>query len=466
MFSCTDNNFGSLVVRGLSFNKHFSYKAREMTFSAKNLIALLTLFAIFKCAESVTFYCNYMEADYYNLGPKYTCRLTNIVPGSSDVLVLPVIGSHMIGKGNGDVLCLHNHEQQQITRIPRDVENVFPNLECIIWNPGNLASISSEELKFPNLLALSLSINQIVTLDGDLFQYNPNLVRIAFNNNLLQHVGYGLLTNLNQLAFAYFENNPCVNQFAITPERIQELKLQLPLMCLEECSFGCSMKLGSLEEEIFSSSDGLMGLIVQLQDSSAKHEGEIIKQNENIITLEREMSDAIVELSRNLAASNEILMEQISELRVLVNTQKDDLEAQSQEITSLQGKLTDLGEDVSAQNEQISIQHTKISELQGQVSGLETDLSSQKAEIAEQRQNISELKSQVITQKDDIIAQNLAISNLYAQINVQNGSIAALVQKTDSHNATISNHTSRIVTLEYLMEIVIGNCLIEPKIEP
>lgn len=44
--------------------------------------------------------------------------------------------------------------------------------------------------------------------DGDLFDYNPRLRHIDFDQNLLQHVGFNLMSNLHQLEMADFNRNP------------------------------------------------------------------------------------------------------------------------------------------------------------------------------------------------------------------------------------------------------------------
>jgi Leucine-rich repeat (LRR) protein len=95
-----------------------------------------------------------------------------------------------------------------------------------------LKTISADDLKqFPKLEILFLNMNKLVSLDGNLFQHTRKLQSVDFYANELEHVGENLLTGLENLKYASFQNNPCIDIYANTHQKVQELNDQLPIKC-------------------------------------------------------------------------------------------------------------------------------------------------------------------------------------------------------------------------------------------
>lgn len=123
-------------------------------------------------------------------------------------------------------------EPLQLRRIPRGIERFFPNLIALAWIHGNVHEITADELQpLPQLSVFSIWDNKLVSVDGDLFIHTPNIMQAYFNHNQLQHVGFGLLDDLDSLWYARFNNNSCIDLDGTTPEEIQELKVQLRIQC-------------------------------------------------------------------------------------------------------------------------------------------------------------------------------------------------------------------------------------------
>lgn len=80
-------------------------------------------------------------------------------------------------------------------------------------------------------MVLYISQNKLVSINGDLFAHTPRIQRLQFEENQIEHVGSGLLDDLEKLEYANFEGNPCISTLAQTPEGIVELKLQLSTKC-------------------------------------------------------------------------------------------------------------------------------------------------------------------------------------------------------------------------------------------
>jgi Leucine-rich repeat (LRR) protein len=107
------------------------------------------------------------------------------------------------------VLKMHD---QIVHHLPTSLETFFPELNVLqIWSCG-LRSLSQSDLKvFENLNELSLSGNEIEVLPSNLFSENLKISKIDFSRNNLKHVGFNLLTSLDNLIFADFYRNFCIS---------------------------------------------------------------------------------------------------------------------------------------------------------------------------------------------------------------------------------------------------------------
>lgn len=194
------------------------------------VLSCLTFISIFAFTCSVKIQCRYQVAEWF-IGKIYSCEAT-ITSVENPSNVTEITGIHMDGQNDGSVKGVFVNGHRVLTGIPNGIEKFFPNLEAFQWFQGNLSTIGSSTFRpFPNLLSINVGDNQLVTLEGDLFQHTQKLRGIYFYVNSLAHVGHNLLTGLNNLTEAIFTANPCINAFAITPEEIRALNLQLPISC-------------------------------------------------------------------------------------------------------------------------------------------------------------------------------------------------------------------------------------------
>lgn len=185
-------------------------------------------------SRGVEFKCNIFKTLVWSspIGSVYTCDHPEVTEGNDSLIVESIYANHTSRMSNIDVTGLFVTGQMKFQRIPARIEMFLPNLKVLLWDYGNLTSITSDELRpFPELKLLSLFKNKIVSLDSDLFQYTPKLFEIDFAWNLLANVEFDLLANLNELTYAYFYNNPCIDVIAQGPEAILELKKKLMMQC-------------------------------------------------------------------------------------------------------------------------------------------------------------------------------------------------------------------------------------------
>lgn len=183
--------------------------------------------------DSVTFECDFRMAGVplVALGDVYLC-IPNVVIDDDDSGVLEsVTGEHLEEKTNDDVLLL-NIFQHNMSFVPKNIIDFFPNLKGINWHDSDLAAISAEDLKpFPQLKYLGIRFTPLKTLDSDLFQYTPNLQYITFAGSKIHHVGANLVTNLKDLKILDFTNCECIHKMAKTEEQVAELNELLPIKC-------------------------------------------------------------------------------------------------------------------------------------------------------------------------------------------------------------------------------------------
>lgn len=191
---------------------------------------LLTIVTIALSSDAVFFECDYEETTWSPIPNAYTC-VAEVVSTANKLELEKIKGDHDEGKTNDDVVFLYIYNQK-LEKIPNNLNKFFPNVKVLEWNNSNLKSLSAEDLKqYPELITFSSYYNDIVTLESDVFKYNPKLQWIYFHKSNIQHVGEGLLDGLDELTFVNFERNPCINTYGRTPEQIKQLNKNLPIKC-------------------------------------------------------------------------------------------------------------------------------------------------------------------------------------------------------------------------------------------
>lgn len=95
-----------------------------------------------------------------------------------------------------------------------------------------IVSISVEDMRaFSQLQHLQFHENRFTTLDGDLFSFNPLLNFLYLGFNQIEHIGHGLLTNLDKLRHLDLGGNLCISAMAFNRAEVEELALQLSVLC-------------------------------------------------------------------------------------------------------------------------------------------------------------------------------------------------------------------------------------------
>lgn len=143
----------------------------------------------------------------------YQCTVRKLVITRRNQTVTGVNGNHDYESehSNGNVVILRIIDQL-VLFLPSGIIHQFPFLSVLkIWSSG-LRSLVQEDIKDMKYLTdLSLSGNDLETLNSNLFHHNQRLVKIDFTRNRLKHVGLNLLKPLKNLVYADFYRNDCIH---------------------------------------------------------------------------------------------------------------------------------------------------------------------------------------------------------------------------------------------------------------
>jgi len=160
--------------------------------------------------------CNYNNYDFYAVGSKYRCEVSNNLNISSpeSAEIVAVTGAHMSGKSNNDEIYFHA-EDKHIEYFPRGLEKFFTKLTGIaIWR-SQLKEIRQDDLKpYTKLKNLYLSINNIEVIENGLFDYQPDIEVIIFEICKIFHISLTVFDNLPKLTTLYLYGNNCTNQYS------------------------------------------------------------------------------------------------------------------------------------------------------------------------------------------------------------------------------------------------------------
>jgi hypothetical protein len=202
--------------------------------------SILVFIIQFSITSASVIQCSFTSMSWYSSGVLYSCYGGFLNSGSPEALQ-NVLGTHSNALSNSEVKAIY-FNRQSMKKIPSNLSSYFPNLRVISCINSGLSLISSDDLKpFTHLEYLTLSSNDIVKISGDLFKFNPNIQGIIFANNKLKEVGKNLIAGLNQLRFADFQSNPCINGYAESPASFAALNSELSAKCpyQEEPSSPC-----------------------------------------------------------------------------------------------------------------------------------------------------------------------------------------------------------------------------------
>ena len=148
------------------------------------------------------------------VGNIYYCYVDNNpnILTQKSAQIIGISGSHGSSESNDDVLGFYAR-YKKIHCFPQGLEKYFKNLKVIIIGHCELKEIHQADLKpFPDLVYLYLFDNAIEIIEEGLFDFNPHLEFVRFEESKIIHIDPNVFDHLDKLSHFWFYLVPCVNQ--------------------------------------------------------------------------------------------------------------------------------------------------------------------------------------------------------------------------------------------------------------
>jgi hypothetical protein len=185
-------------------------------------------------ASSVILDCKFEDSVWdVMFGQMYSCRLiSNPAITDPGMVVTAVNGNHVDSMSNANVTGLRTVQLNVVNYMPLGISHLLPNLDSIIIESSHLQELRQSDLQqFPKLKYLNIYINDIKTLERDLFKFNPMLAFIRLYSNKIMQVHPTAFDNLNNLAYLDLNDNVCITGDADTGQKIVILIQQMKDQC-------------------------------------------------------------------------------------------------------------------------------------------------------------------------------------------------------------------------------------------
>lgn len=299
------------------------------------LRSIILIFLLVKNSLELSFQCEFKISEDTYAGKIYACY----ADGNGKIwdLKSPEItyinGTHLAGKTDECVKEFVIHHSK-VKYFPKNILSFFPNCESISIYPSEISKLSSADLEpYPNLKSIYIK-SKIISIPGDLFKFNQNLVFVGFeNNNHLQHVGENLLENLKQLKTAKFLANKCVNVLADTPEKITSLKDTLVDDCPPEIDFcPSSCSIDNIQSEL-DEQRNIVLLYLKTHDEKLIDHQIALKNIEEKIEIQQKIDSDF----KKIFEEQQIFTEG---QRLIINKQQDNIENLQQKVQKTETSLT------------------------------------------------------------------------------------------------------------------------------
>lgn len=237
----------------------------------KLLILIILNFTIIKSIKlECKFYIKKWDSFYGpNTEDHYCCSAGSsfTITSKDDRSITEVIGTHLPGKTANDVE-MFKVLYSTVKYFPLGIEKFFPKVKIVTLNNTKLEEISQEDVRpfGAELISLWLWDNNLKSIDGNLFEFNPNLQKIDLDKNQINYVGHFALSRLKKLNEIYFQFNDCHSEKVVNDSNAA---LILAKTIESKCNISQSSKiLRKIEEsknELKNKSDDIKSQIMKMQ---------------------------------------------------------------------------------------------------------------------------------------------------------------------------------------------------------
>jgi hypothetical protein len=299
----------------------------------KSLIFLLLI----STASGIFITCRFHnDYDWSVIGYVYTCQVISIDLSDNSTFITKVNGTHLRGKSNFDVkMIIFGFEnnfcaQSNLTSIPKGFLNFFPNFIGFYFHRCPINFLNGYELEeYPKLEWYKHLQSNLTRVPGNFFASTQNMKFVDFWLNKIQHVGEGLLDNLESLQEVYFDSEVCINKYALTPSKIPAL--------IEVLRQNCTDIEPETTTQLTTTNQPSKCEIEDLEDFVCGLDEDVESLREKVQTLEPLKGQV-----EDFIAKNKILEENVENLSEENQKMKELLEAHAHALVQLELKVLEL----------------------------------------------------------------------------------------------------------------------------
>jgi predicted nucleic acid-binding Zn-ribbon protein len=357
----------------------FALRKKQMI-KMRNLIFLILI----SSASGIFITCRFnYDYGWVVIGDAYACEVTSVNFDDNPTHITSVNGVHLPGHSNANVgminfgynndFCYHFN----LTVIPKGFLNFFPNFIGMAYGGCSVNFLNGDELEeYSNLEFYVQSESNLIRVPGNFFASNRNMKVVGFYSNQIQHVGTGLLDNLQHLQEVWVYDEICISMIASNPSEIPALIETLRKNCpdfepprceiedLENFVCGLDEKIEHLKTRVEILEGKNKNLSGKMRKSEEKFDekveslkGEIftLKVDKNFLKSQVEdleiKNEDTKEQTENLKSKNEALKNQLESLKKSVENLKVDKEILANQLEKLNAE----SEKILQQLEQITL---------------------------------------------------------------------------------------------------------------
>jgi len=190
---------------------------------------------------------------FFHVGLSYECEVNNNpnITTEESAKISGVSGTHKGSRSNDDDVQSFHASWKTIQFFPKGLDKFFINLKFISIHRSQLKEIHQSDLKgFPNLTYFYLSGNEIEVIEEGLFDFNPHLEAVGFDESKIIHIDPNVFDHLNKLRYFWFDDVPCLHQkINYSREKVQEAIKVIRCNCSSSEFWSLDNKIKSLESD-------------------------------------------------------------------------------------------------------------------------------------------------------------------------------------------------------------------------
>lgn len=333
------------------------------------LFVVLKLLVLLPLASSIEINCNFQKLTktddskrtYSTLADSeakhvYSCEVDELETTEHENYITEVSGHHSDDMTNENVTHFKVADQK-VEFFPGGLEKFFPNLETVTIKRSAMRFIFKADLVgLSRLKFLALGDNKIESLGPGLFEGNPLLEEIHFENNKLSKISEDLLDALEAFPkVIHFFNNECIKEDLKTPDA-KTFKDFLKKSCemskndvIENNAMQVKKLLAKIESLETNEVDSSQAPVAE---SNEEAEAEIEKLSNEIMILETNVTSAYEEIEE-MDSEMKLLKESIIELESSRKKLTKNLTDTLLELESVEQSLKDSDKQLEEINRQL-----------------------------------------------------------------------------------------------------------------